>query len=110
MGAAVNVAAIAEKQSITLPRWLWAVVCAAVLTLGGTVWESLADHRTKTDATLSDHDRQLKLHAEQIATIRAQLLTKEQAAELLTQQRLEIKSDLGMVRDEIRQLRQELQR
>lgn len=100
--------AASRPETVTLPRWLWAVVGTLLIVLGGAVWESLGSRTTAMDRRLNDHDTQIKRQAEQIATIRAEMLTREQAAELLNQQRLEIKSDLGGVRDEIRGLRQEL--
>lgn len=104
----MNVAAIAETQSITLPRWAWAIFCGGLLFLGSSVWETLKDDRVETGAALAEHDQQLKHHAEQIATIRAQMLTHDQAADLFNRQRLENKADFSAIREEIRSLRQEL--
>lgn len=95
----MNTAVLTTGATVTLPRWLWTAIGLFALMLAGTAVTAVGS----LVANQSDHETRL-------SRIESSAVTQRQAAAMFGELRQDIRADLAVVRDEVRELRQELRR
>jgi uncharacterized coiled-coil protein SlyX len=95
--------AATRQQTITLPRWLWAGIGAFALLLAGTALTSIIGLVANSYDSWADHEQR-------ISRVESSAVTQQEASAMFNAMRVEIRADLQSVRQEIRNLREDLQK